>query len=85
MVFVLLLAGAWRSWRDAPHVAAACAGGALLLACISDLVAFNWVNSMRPVAPMVPLALWALTRATAVERSRGAAADPSQEVRARTA
>jgi hypothetical protein len=41
-----------------------CAGGALLLVSISDLVAFNWVNSMRPVAPMVPLALWALTRTT---------------------
>lgn len=61
-VFLLLAAGAWRSWRDAPHVAFACAGGAVLLACISDLVAFNWVNSMRPIAPMVPLALWALAR-----------------------
>ena len=60
--FVLLVAGAWRVRRDAPHVAVILAGGAAMLACISELVAFNWVNSMRPVAPMVPLALWALLR-----------------------
>lgn len=62
-VFVLLAAGAWRAWRTgAPHVAAIVALGALLLVSISDLVAFNWTNSMRPVAPMIPLALWALFR-----------------------
>lgn len=60
--FVLLAAGAWRCWRSAPHIAVTLALGALLLACISDLVAFNWVNSMRPIAPMVPLALWSLLR-----------------------
>lgn len=60
--FVLLVAGAWRARRVAPHIAVTCGLGALLLAVISDLVAFNWVNSMRPIAPMVPLALWSLFR-----------------------
>ena len=60
VVFLLLAAGAWRARRIARHIAVTCALGALLLAVISDLVAFNWVNSMRPIAPMVPLALWAL-------------------------
>ena len=62
-VFGLLVAGAWRAARTgAPHIAAIVGLGALLLVSISDLVAFNWVNSMRPVAPMVPLALYALLR-----------------------
>lgn len=81
IVLVLLVAGAWRSWRDAPQIAAACAGGALLLACISDLVAFNWVNSMRPVAPMIPLALWALTRTTERDGDLGQTdADPASAI-----
>ncbi|MFN8018500.1 MAG: hypothetical protein U0P45_10290 [Acidimicrobiales bacterium] len=59
----LLVAGAWRAWRTAaPHLAAILGLGSVLLVSISDLVAFNWVNSMRPIAPMVPLALYALTR-----------------------
>ena len=61
-VLLLLLAGAARSWRSAPAIAVTCLLGAAMLACLSDLVAFNWVNSMRPVAPMVPLALWAIAR-----------------------
>lgn len=62
-VFALLVAGAWKAWRTgAPHIAAIVGLGALLLVSISELVAFNWTNSMRPVAPMVPLALWALFR-----------------------
>lgn len=62
VVLLLMLAGAWRCWRDAPHVAAVLVLGSALLVCISDLVAFTWENSLRPVGAMVPLALWALTR-----------------------
>lgn len=74
-VFALMAAGAWRSRKDAPHIAAILAMGAALLACISDLVAFNWVNSMRPIAPMVPLALWSLFRSSAAKPDNTMAQD----------
>jgi hypothetical protein len=58
----LLAAAAWRARRELPHVAVICGLGALLLVCLSDRVTFCWINSMRPVAPMMPLAVWVLFR-----------------------
>jgi len=60
---LLLAAGSYKALRHAPQVAVICGLGALMLVCLSDLVAFHWINSMRPIAPMVPLAIWAITLA----------------------
>lgn len=65
LALVLLVGGAWVTRHRAPHVAAVLGLQAVLLACVSDLVAFDWANSVRTAAPMLPLALWAiLTRTT---------------------
>ena len=57
---VLLGVGAWRTSRIAPHVAVVLALEVVLLVCVSDLVAFNWVNVVRTAAPLLPLAVWAV-------------------------
>ena len=58
--FALLATAAWRGRRRVPSISVALALGAALMCCYSDLVAFGWVNSSRPVAPLVPLASWVL-------------------------
>lgn len=60
LAMVLLGAGAWRTRRSAPHVAVVLALQVLLLVCVSQLVAFNWVNAVRTAAPLLPLAVWAV-------------------------
>lgn len=60
MAAVLLGVGAWRTSRVAPHVAVVLALEVVLLVCVSELVAFNWVNVVRTAAPLLPLAVWAV-------------------------
>lgn len=60
LAVVLLGVGAWRTSRIAPHVAVVLALQVVLLVCVSDLVAFNWVNAVRTAAPLLPLAVWGL-------------------------
>ena len=60
LAIVLLTFGAWRCYRIAPHVAVVLGLQAMLLVCVSELVAFNWVNAVRTAAPLLPLAVWAL-------------------------
>jgi hypothetical protein len=57
----LLVAGAWRCRRYAPHVTVVLSLQFLLLISLSELVAFHWVNALRTATPLLPLALWALT------------------------
>lgn len=57
----VVIAGAWRCRRSSPHVAFTLGLTAVMMICIADVVAFNWVNSMRPMAAAIPLALWAVT------------------------
>ncbi len=64
LAVVLLVLGAWRCSRIAPHIAAVLVLQAILLVCVSELVAFNWVNCVRTAAPMLPLAVWALVAKT---------------------
>lgn len=61
-VIGLLGMAAWRARYDLPQIAVICGLGALMLTCLSDRVTFSWVNSLRPVAPMMPLAIWILWR-----------------------
>lgn len=56
----LLALGAWRCRARAPHVAVALVAQLVLLVCLSELVAFNWVNAVRTAAPLLPLAVWAV-------------------------
>jgi hypothetical protein len=60
MAIALLVLGAWRSSRIAPHVAVVLGLQVVLLVCVSELVAFNWVNAIRTAAPLLPLAVWAV-------------------------
>jgi hypothetical protein len=60
MAIALLAVGARRSRRVAPHVAVVLGLQVVLLVCVSELVAFNWVNAVRTAAPLLPLAVWAL-------------------------
>lgn len=60
LAIVLLVVGALRTRVVAPHVAAVLALQAVLLVCVSELVAFNWVNAVRTAAPLLPLAVWAV-------------------------
>ncbi|MCU1451913.1 MAG: rane protein of unknown function [Acidimicrobiales bacterium] len=59
----VLGAGAWRARRSAPHFAVVLTLQLLLLVCLSDLVTFTWMNSLRTAGAMVPLAIWSLVRA----------------------
>jgi len=60
MAIALLGYGAWRTSRVAPHVAVVLGLQVVLLVCVSELVAFNWVNALRTAAPLLPLAIWAV-------------------------
>lgn len=69
MAIALLGFGAWRTSRRAPHVAIVLGLQVVLLVCVSDLVAFNWVNAVRTAAPLLPLAVWALVARPGPETS----------------
>lgn len=58
----LLAVAAWRARTRAPHIAMVLALELVLLISLSDLVAWDWMNSLRTAAPMLPLAIWALVR-----------------------
>jgi hypothetical protein len=74
MAVAVLGIGAWRTSRVAPHVAAILGLQVVLLVCVSDLVAFNWVNALRTAAPLLPLAIWAVvSRPVGADAAEGAA------------
>jgi hypothetical protein len=73
MAIALLALGAWRTSRIAPHVAVVLGLQVVLLVCVSELVAFNWVNAVRTAAPLLPLAVWAVV----VRRSDEASTAPA--------